>query len=213
MKTDPFRKLFQFSGPLLSLTLIGILLLSAVLYYRAVKIQRFLEPALAISTPRVAFARNVRQIIMKEFGSERIPGIRVTTSSIFVEGSLFYVTREPEHSSEILKKLSSVFTSVLKEPEMNDYVDFILVSAKFAAGTDSASNESRRAEAQYRAGAVLNSLLQASPELENKYGAYFSAAAVPVDSPEKDTAWIEFRFLPSEQLHIEVLKSLQKYYR
>ncbi len=212
MKTDPFRKLFQFSGPLLSLTLIGVLLLSAVLYYRAVKIQRFLEPALAISTPRIMFARNIRQLLSKEFGSEQIPGIRVTTTSLFVQSSLFPGAGKPEHP-EITGRLGRLFVSVLNEPDMSNYVDFILISAKFTADADSVSNERKRAEAQSRAVAVLNSLLAASPELNKKYAIFFSAAAVPVDTGGKDAGWIEFRFLPSEQLHIEVLKSLQKYYR
>ncbi len=59
------------AGPILNLTLIGLVLLSALLYYRAIKIQRFLEPALAISQPRNEFAKNVRLRFQKEFGEKR----------------------------------------------------------------------------------------------------------------------------------------------
>src|SRR5512143_2212095 len=50
-------------GPVISLLLIGLVLLSSLLYYRSVKIQRFLEPALALSQPRNEFAKHIRQII------------------------------------------------------------------------------------------------------------------------------------------------------
>jgi hypothetical protein len=60
MGLSPFRKLILQPGPILSLTLIGILLLSAVIYYRANNVQRFLEPALALSEPRLKFSQNIR---------------------------------------------------------------------------------------------------------------------------------------------------------
>ena len=48
-------------GPLLSLLLIGLVLLSGLLYYRAVRIQRFMEPALALSQPRNDFSEAIEQ--------------------------------------------------------------------------------------------------------------------------------------------------------
>jgi len=211
MRWEPVKRFFQLPGPVLSLTLIGILLLSAVLYYRAVQIQRFLEPALAISTPRFLFAKNIKLLLSKEFGADQRTGIRLTTNSIFIEKSLLSPDAHGGSGPAALKKLSQVFLSVLQDPNMSDYVDFILVGIRFPAGPDQGMNETRRQEAQHRAEFILHSLYRVSPELEKNYGGHFSATALPGNTQEKDTAWIEFRFIPSEMLHIEVLKSLKKY--
>ena len=78
------------AGPILSLLLIGLVLLSALLYYRAVKIQRFLEPALAISKPRNEFSKSIKQIFQQEFGAELVKGIRIRAGSIFIEKSFLF---------------------------------------------------------------------------------------------------------------------------
>jgi len=57
-------------GPILSLALIGLLILSAILYYQAVKIQRFLEPALAVSQPKMKFTQNMNNLLTKEFAKK-----------------------------------------------------------------------------------------------------------------------------------------------
>ncbi len=97
MKTKSFWKYVPSVGPVLSLLLIGLVLLSALLYYRAVKIQRFLEPALAISQPRNEFSKSIKLIFQQEFGAESIKGLRVKASSILIERSfLFAGGRRPE---------------------------------------------------------------------------------------------------------------------
>lgn len=210
MKTGSINKLILPTGPILGLTLIGALLLSAILYYRAVKIQRFLEPALAISAPRMEFSKNIKRLISKEFGTEKITGIRFTTNSIFVEKSLLLIgVHEPDPRSATLKKLSRVFLSVLQDPDMRDYVDFILVRVKFPINSD--TDEKRRFRVQQRADLILNSLYKVAPELGRNYRTYFAATVEPVDSSEKEIQWVEFRFIPTERLHIEVLQSLRKY--
>lgn len=212
MMRDPVKRFFQLPGPILSMTLIGIMLLSAVLYYRAVNIQRFLEPALAISTPRFTFAKNVNLLLSKEFGEQHGPGIRFTTNSIFIEKSLFSADDHGGGSGPAaLTKLAQVFLSVLRDPAMSEYVDFILIGVRYPAGPDTGMNDAARKQAQQRANLILQSLYQVSPELEENYGRHFSAAALPGTPSGKDITWIEFRFVQSEMLHIEVLKSLKKY--
>jgi hypothetical protein len=49
------------------------------------------------------------------------------------------------------------------------------------------------------------------PELETTYGLFFEATATPVYSQRIDTDWVNFRIIPSERLHIEVLQKLEKY--
>ncbi len=211
MRWESVKRFFFLPGPVLSLTLIGILLLSAVLYYRAVQIQRFLEPALAISTPRFAFSKNMNLLLSKEFGAEHGTGVRYMTNSLFVRKSLLPLSpKQPGSDPDALKKLSRVFLSVLQDPNMSDYVDIVLVGIRFS-GEPGGMGETRRQEAQRTAEFVLQSLYRVSPEIEEKYGKTFSATALPGSTSEKDVAWIEFRFIPSEMLHIEVLKSLKKY--
>ena len=88
MKEVRIKKFILPPGPILILTLIGLLLLSALLYYRAVRIQRFLEPALAITQPRITFSKNINNLILREFGKEESKGIKFRTGSILVEQSL-----------------------------------------------------------------------------------------------------------------------------
>src|SRR5574341_533273 len=78
------------AGPVLSLLLIGLLLLSALVYYRAVRIQRFLEPALAMSQPRNEFAESVNQAFREEFGPGPFRSLKATSNSILIERGLLF---------------------------------------------------------------------------------------------------------------------------
>lgn len=213
MKKDLTRKFIPPPGPLLSLILIGVLLLSGLLYYRAVKIQRFLEPALAISQPRIKFSKNINNLLLKEFGKEESRRIRFRAGSILVERSLLFAgDRNIERAEpEILKKLSHVFLSALNDPATRDNISLIMVGIRFPVGPDITSNEESRYQILKRAASILGSIYAAEPKLERDYGKYFAAIAMPVDPEVKEINWIEFRIIPSEMLHIEVLQRLEKY--
>jgi hypothetical protein len=58
---------------------------------------------------------------------------------------------------------------------------------------------------------ALDSLFKAEPLLKKKYALYFAASAMPDDPAKGGAERIEFRIIPSEQLHIEVLHRLKKY--
>ncbi len=90
MNARSLWKLVPPAGPVLSLLLVGLVLLSALLYYRAVKIQRFLEPALALSQPRNEFAKNIKSIYQKEFGTKPVTGLRIKASSILMDRSFLF---------------------------------------------------------------------------------------------------------------------------
>jgi hypothetical protein len=207
------RKFIPPPGPLLGVILIGVLLLSALLYYRAVKIQRFLEPALAISQPRIKFSRNINNLLLKEFGKEESRRISFRAGSILVERSFpFEGTRNNERTEpEILKKLSNVFLSALNDPATRDNISLILVGIRFPVGPGMTSNKENRYQVRKRAESILDSIYAAEPRLEKEYGKYFAAVAVPVDAGVKENNWMEFRIIPSEMLHIEVLRRLEKY--
>ncbi|HXX54116.1 MAG TPA: hypothetical protein VEI28_06050 [Thermodesulfovibrionales bacterium] len=207
------RRFILPSGPLLSLALIGILILSALLYYRSVKIQRFLEPALAISQPRMKFSQNINSLLVKEFGTGQITGLRFRTGSILVEPSLLLTNIHPVKGAEpvILKKLARVFLTALNDPEVRDYISLILVGTRIPLHSHTEANKEMRAQMQERAGLILSSLFALEPRLENTYGGYFAATALTVEAGTKETGWIEFRIVPTERLHIEVLLRLGKY--
>jgi len=105
------------SGPVISLLLIGLVLLSALLYYRSVKIQRFLEPALALSQPRNEFTKRINGLFQQEFGNQPVSGLKVRRSSIQMQRSLIFQPDgklQPKGKS-ILGKLARVFLALMKD--------------------------------------------------------------------------------------------------
>ena len=212
MKAEKITKYLLPPGPILSFTLIGLLLLSAVVYYHAVKIQRFLEPALAISQPRMQFTRDMNSLLMKEFGPWETTGVIFRSGSVLVEQKLLFSGTPQMAGLEglTLGKLSSVFLAALEDPRTRDHINLILVSTRLPLSLDAELNKVRRSRLQERADGILTSLFGAEPELEKRYGRYFAATVLPVGI-EGEAGWIEFRIVPTERLHIEVLKRLGKY--
>ncbi len=215
MKLESFGKIIPPIGPLFSLTLIGMLLLNAILYYRAVKIQRFLEPALAISEPRMKFNQNIRGLLAGEFSSKQMQGIKFFAGTITVDGSLIF---EPAHSTgdatgpAVLKKLSRVFIAALDNPEIRENISLIQIVVRFPLGKDMILNRQARFTVQDNATLILNSLFAAEPRLEKDYTTFFAATAIPAVEPSKQGGIvIEFRIIPTERLHIDILDRLHQY--
>jgi hypothetical protein len=201
------------AGPVLSLLLIGLVLLSALLYYRAVKIQRYLEPALAISHPRNEFSKNINGNFQMEFGPGPVDGLAVKTSAILVQRSLLFSADGAVKPSGrvIAKKLARIFLSLMKNDHIRSEINLVLVSARFHSHGTWSSINAEREKVQHMVGLVQDALFQAEPELGRTYGAYFVVAAQPAFLPEGEGDVLEFRIVPSELMHIEVLQKLMKY--
>jgi hypothetical protein len=215
MKFETVKKFILPPGPILSLTLIGVLLLSAVVYYRAVKIQRFLEPALAFSQPRLQFSQSINNLLSKEFGTEETKGVRFKAGAILVNQSVLFPPGEvmrPDQS-QVLHKLGHVFLAALNDPDIRDNISLILVSTRLPLSANAEMNRALRFQLQSRALLILNSLYATEPAIEKKYGEYFAATSLPVDGPLKEAEWIEFRIIPAERFHIILLQRLEKYIR
>jgi hypothetical protein len=213
MSSRSFWKYVPPAGPILSLTLIGLVLLSALLYYRAVKIQRFLEPALAISQPRNEFAKNIRLRFQKEFGEESIPGLKIRTSSILMDKALLF-SRDGSLKSSAqvdLQKLARIFVSLMQDDHTRADISLVLIISRFSSGGEWAMNVSERMKAQRIVGFIQDALFHEEPELARRYSTYFVAAAQPTNPHEGSSELIEFRIISSELLHIEVLEKLEKY--
>lgn len=206
MKTEKIKKFLLPPGPILALTLIGLLLLSALLYYRSVRIQRFLEPALAMSEPRLKFGQNINDLISKEFGAEEIDRIKFKSNSIFIQQSLLFTSSNCLRSDTI-KKLANIFLSALNNPDIRKHISIILVSTKSPIN----NTDKQQLLLQEIAGQIIEALYAYEPKLEKEFNKYFASTALTSDSKTKELHLIEFRIVPSEQLHIEVLQRLMKY--
>ena len=208
MRFETFKKYAVPPGPILSLTLTGILFLGGTLYYRAVKVQRFLEPAVAISQPRIQFAENLSRLLKQEFGERPVKGVEFTTNSILIEKALL---TDASAGPEVLRRLSRIFYFLLRDPQLRQYVDVILVNSRPASGSNISANRQQKQTMQHMSEQILLVLYQLRPELERDFENYFAAASIPVT--EAEAGWMEFKIIGSEQLHIDVLMRLEKYIR
>jgi hypothetical protein len=213
MESHRVKKTFLPPGQLLGLILIGLMLLSGLVYYKAVKAQRYLEPTLAIAQPRITFANNISSMIEDKFGIKKVKGLSFATDAIFLDDALLFTDpvqkRKPDLA--VLKKLGQVFLTMLEHPETRFQFNLILVGARMPIGPHAGMNVRQRREMQRVSELILYSLFKVEPELERKFGIYFAATVIPV-LPHKKTNWVEFRILPSEHLHVEMIKSLEKYF-
>jgi hypothetical protein len=190
--------------------LMGLLLLSALLYYRAVKIQRYAEPALALLQPRMEFGRKINRLFADHLKERDISGIRFTTDAIYIDESLLLAHAQINQAMllPIIHELGKSFRAVLDNPELRSYIDFILISSvrTIAPGEKLAGRERRLL--QHNSDFVLKSLYMVEPNLELQYGSYFATTVMtPVNAGSKQKM-IEFRFIPSERLHIDFLTKL-----
>ncbi len=208
MKTENIRKFLLPPGPILALTLIGLLLLSALLYYRSVRIQRFLEPALAMSEPRLKFGQNINDLISKEFGAEELDGIKFKSNSILIRQSLLF-TNSNGLRPDTIKKLANIFLSALNNQDIRKHISIILVIVRTPASNN--IDEQQQLQLQEMAGQILKKLYESEPKIEKEFNRYFGSTVFTTDSKIKEPNLIEFRIVPSEQLHIEVLQKLMKY--
>ena len=215
MKGKALWKYVPPPGPVISLALIGLVLLSSLLYYRSVKIQRFLEPALALSQPRNEFSKHIKQIIQKEFGAQSIKGLTVKTNSIVVETSLLF-SREgflKISAQTDLQKLARVFLALMKDDHLRSEVSLVLVIGYVPSFGAREATAAEKMQVARMVGFIQDALFKLEPELGRGYAPYFAAAVRLMDPHQGNAAVVEFRIIPSEYLHIEVLEKLEKYSR
>jgi hypothetical protein len=201
------------TGPVISLLLIGLVLLNALLYYRSVKIQRFLEPALALSQPRNEFTKRINELFRQEFGDLSDSGLKVRRSSVQMQRSLIFQPGgklKPEGRS-ILGKLARVFLALMKDERTRSEIDRVLIISRFAHREAPGANVPERMQENLLVGFIQDALFLEVPELGRGYASYFISATGPLDTSEKASDVVDFIIVPSESLHIEVLEKLEKY--
>jgi hypothetical protein len=212
MNQKQIQKLIPPAAPIVILALIGLLLLSALLYYKAVRAQRYLEPSLALVQPGIEFAHKIRLLFKEEFGTDNVKGVLLVGNSVFIDNSLIY--SDPDDLKTVdnvfLAKVSSVFLSILEDKEMRSHFDLVLISSRIHFSYKVEENRSRRIKGQLIAGSVVDAMYKVEPDLMKYYG-IFAPTAVP-DKPHKTYNWVEFRIVPNERVHIEMMKGLEKYF-
>lgn len=205
---DKSRKKLIPAEPVVMLTLIGLLLIGAVLYYRAINFQRFLEPSLAVLEPRTTFSSRLRKIASSGLGSSADGKIRVNSTSIMLHKSLF-THNSPHTHPPVIGKLARVLREILSDPWMTSNIDLVMV--KTGVPLEQVLKDPALAgKMQKQADAVLNALLASEPMLGQGHSRNFAAAAV-YTSGAASTDWVTLDLIPSERLHIEVLERLGKY--
>jgi len=212
MKSDMPDKVRFPVDQIIGITLIGLLLLSALIYYKSVKAQRYLEPSLAILEPQVAFAQKISDLINEEFGSKQNRGVIFTANSILVDDRLIFTDPFNKESvkPDFVRKLGNIMMAMLGDAQMRLHFELILISTRLPLSPHLILNKQKQIEKQNNAELVLNALYKISPELKNNYALYFTSSVIPV-RPKQNENWIEFRFIPTEHLHIDMMKSLKKY--
>ena len=201
------------AGPILILLLIGLVLLSGLLYYRAVKIQRFLEPALALSQPRNDFNKRFSEVVRNEFGADQVPGLLVRSGALLLHRSLLFTADHAltPKGKLVVKKIARIFHSLLKEQSTRAAIGHIVIITHYPAAGTPGGDISNRMNIQLMAGFIQEALFRAEPELGGKYAGFFTAGSQLVNSPRGSMEFIEFQIITSEFLHIEVLEKLEKY--
>ena len=175
---------------------------------RAVRVQRFLEPALALTQPRIEFDSKVIGMLDTELNPDDYGDVKYLLNSILVRERA--ITTAPK-SPRVIGAIGRVFTGILEEPELRGQISVVLVSTKAGLTNDLAYNKATREARQDDAEKILSSLYAAAPVLEREYLGYFEATAKPIAKGRLDAGWVSFRLVPSSKLHVEVLQKLNKY--
>jgi hypothetical protein len=201
------------AGPVLSLLLIGLILLSGLLYYRAIKIQRFLEPALALSQPRNEFTKRINLLFQSEFSANPVKGLQVRMGSIVMHRSALFLPdnkMRPEGKT-MLKKLARIFLALMEDPQARSGISRIMIMAPFESHELQGANVHQRMNSHVLVGFIQDALFYEEPRLGSLYAKYFATGTQPLGPGEKDDGTVNFIIMPSEYLHIKVLESLEKY--
>jgi len=214
MSGKPFWKRVPPAGPFLSLLLIGMVLLSARLYYRAITVQRFLEPALALAQPRNEFAKNISARFQKEFGAGPVRGFKVGSSSILIDASVMFNrdgSLKPTAGDD-LRRLARIFLALFQDRHTRSEINIVLILGRYPSFGVSQATAFERLRVQRLTGLIQDALFAVEPELGKNYESLFAATAAPAGPYSPVSPVVEFRIVPSEYLHIEVLEKLQKYF-
>ena len=209
-----FAKLTRFIPRLrviLTLALMSLLLLSSVIYYRAVKIQRFSELAFAIYQPQNAFSQKMIGPFIKLFDKKKISSIRFTANSLCIDESLLMnlAPNSKDAQPTIMKDLGKIFHAILQDPELRSNIELIIDSTIGTVSPGMSLSIKNYRTLQAKSESVLRSLFMAEPELEQQYSSFFASTVISTTDAERHQCVVEFQFIPNDRLYIEYLQRVQ----
>lgn len=209
MKNQKEKRNLISAEPVVILVLIGLMLIGALLYYRAVNLQRFLEPALAVLEPRSMLSLRMKELASEELGPEYAQSVIVRSSGLMLHKSLF---SSPQHSGipVFVKRLSDMMRRLFEDPWMSSNVEMIMVRASVPLDMPiEVRNELTERMRKYSE-TLLKAILGLNPGLAEGYSDKF-AATVVLNRKSEEADWIALDIIPSERLHVEMLERLGKY--
>ncbi|HSB33222.1 MAG TPA: hypothetical protein VLG39_02080, partial [Nitrospirota bacterium] len=101
----------------------------------------------------------------------------------------------------------------MKEEHLRSEISLILVIGHVPSSRVREATAIEKMHVTSMVGFIQDALFKLEPELERGYAPYFASAVRSMDPRQGNTAVVEFRIIPSEYLHIEVLEKLEKYSR
>ena len=195
--------------PVVILILIGMILIGALLYYRAVNLQRFLEPALAVLEPRTQLSMRLKNLAKEELGPEYGQNVIVQSSGLMLHKSLFS-TPQYHGIPVFINRLGNMIQRLFEDPWMSSNVEIVMIKTSVPMGLPQEIRNSAQEKMQQRSEALLNAILGSNSVLSAGYSDKFAATAV-LSRKAEAADWIALDIIPSERLHIEILEKLGKY--
>ncbi len=192
-------------------TLVGMILLGALVYSNAVRFQRFIEPMLAVLQPRGEFTGRFGSMIMREFDGMDLSGINLQGNILRVRRSLLTAEGSHQEGFANYERLGRVFLGLFDDAWMRSNTDFIMVSLEAPFTLNQEENRKVREATAKEAELILVTILNTAPELRMKYAPLFTSAVVSAPPKDAPGQWVTFHIMPSERLHTEVLRRLEKY--
>lgn len=195
--------------PVIVLTLVGLILTGAILYYRAINFQRFIEPALAVLEPRTNFSSRLEAIANKEFTTYRHETVKVLSTRIMLHKSLFKGTGR-NMVPPVVNSLARVMRQIFEDPWMSANIEMIMIKTSVPLDLPREARKSAYKTMRQQAETVMKAALGTEPILSTSYADRFAATTVFSRNPATSD-WMIIDLVPSERLHIEMLERLGKY--
>ena len=194
--------------PFITLILIGLLLTGVTLYYKAINLQRFLEPALAVLEPSVTFTSKINKTARNKLSHATDNKIVIRGNNLSIHKSLF---RSAEHKQIplIVREMGSFIKTILNDKTLSNDIQSVIIKANVpihAALAEPGLYDNMRLQAE----AVLNTIMQLEPSLASTNAHKMGSLAMYSKNPGA-AEWLTLEVVPSEMLHIKVLERMSKY--
>lgn len=155
-----------------------------------------------ISVLRVNILKQVKESIEGEIGTSTTPSgeplVAIdNNANLVINNSLLFAKNKSDISVEgqaLLRRFAVAFEKILDDPSIREYIDAINIEGH----ADMEGSYQRNYELSCeRAYAVITTMMEKNPSLEDKYGSYFAATGFsefrPIDPDTSETAMAKNR--------------------